>query len=92
MDAVDRLPLPPRAALPTAPCWLTVRQAAYYLHTSKERILEALASGSLTGYIPEDSERGRIIHTADLDAFVRKTDRPAKCEAAERRAKAMGVA
>ena len=56
--------------------WLTVTEAAKYLHTREECIREALASGELDGRIPRHKQRGIIINTADLDAYVYGTYEP----------------
>lgn len=65
--------------------WLTVQEAAKYLHCREENIREALASGELDGRIPRNKQRGIIINTADLDAYVYGTYEPAMSLNAARR-------
>lgn len=69
-----------------APCWLSVEEAGAYLHRRPDAVYEAIASGALPAYMPPDSMRGTIVHTDDLDAFVRETYDPAMCPNAARRA------
>lgn len=65
-----------------APCWLSVTEAAVYLHCRKEMVREAIASGAIMAY---RRGRGTIVHTDDLDAYVRETYEPAMCVNAARR-------
>lgn len=68
-----------------APCWLTVEEAGSYLHRRTDAVYQAIASGALRAYMPPDCTRGTIVHTDDLDAFVRETYEPAMCLNAARR-------
>ena len=57
--------------------WLTVKEAAAYLHARESRIRDAVAGGELPAYICDGNERGAIVSTDDLDAYVRSAYRPA---------------
>lgn len=66
-----------------APCWLSVAEAASYLHTRKETVREAIARGDLVAY--RHGKIGTIVHTDDLDLYVRSFYEPAMCLNAARR-------
>lgn len=68
-----------------APCWLTVKEAAGYLRTRDEAVREAIARGDLPAWRPAGQGRGLIVHTDDLDAYVRGTYDPAMALNAARR-------
>lgn len=68
-----------------APCWLTVDEASRYLHTREETVRQAIARGDLPAWRPADSTKGAIVHTDDLDAFVRGTYDPVMVLNAARR-------
>ena len=68
-----------------APCWMTVAEAARYLHRRKESIRAAIASGDIEAYVPHGRADGVIVHTDALDAYVKGTYDPAVCASAARR-------
>lgn len=68
-----------------APGWLTVGEAATYLHTREEAVREAIARGDLPAWRPAGKDKGVIVHTDDIDAFVRGTYDPAMVLNAARR-------
>lgn len=68
-----------------APCWLTVAEAARYLHRRGDDVRRAIAAGAIEAYRPQGRSSGVIVHTDALDAWVRGTYDPAICAAAARR-------
>lgn len=66
-----------------APCWLSVDEAGHYLHCRPDVLREDIAAGRLPAY--RRGDKGVIVHTDDLDAFVRETYEPAMCANAARR-------
>lgn len=61
---------------PVSTPWLTREEAAKYLRVSKEKLSVLVASGEIPGhpgigYDPEDPMCKVLIHTDDLDAYMR---------------------
>lgn len=68
-----------------APCWMTVDEAARYLHRRRNVVRDAIAAGAIEAYRPAGQDDGIIVHTDSLDAFVRGTYEPAMAASAARR-------
>ena len=83
------MPRPGRPRQP--PCWLSIDEAALYLHCRREEIAQPIAAGTLKSFIRPGKSRGVIVHADDLDDFVRTNWNPGMCEAAQRIAHAMEV-
>lgn len=69
--------------------WLTLKESAHYVHRREADIRCAVAAGELAGWKPKGKEKGTIVHTDDIDAWVRGTYDPAMCINAARRVVAM---
>lgn len=57
--------------------WLSIEQAAKYLHRDINVISAAIRSGEIEAYRPPRQSRGVIVSTDALDAYVYGTYEPA---------------
>lgn len=52
--------------------WLTIAEAAQYMHTRKENVMRDVYSGELPAYRRKGAAKYALISTEDIDAHIRK--------------------